>query len=157
MFLWSKITVTKKQLLLQFIKFGIVGLSNTLISYGVYVGLTYVGVPYVLASVIGFVVSVLNSFFWNNRYVFKKNDGEQRNLWWTLAKTFLAYAGTGLISSNILLVLFVEKMGISKYLAPILSLVITIPLNFVINKFWSFRTKRIKKEKDGGENADEKD
>jgi len=145
------------RLLTQFIKFSIVGLSNTLISYGVYAGLTYIGVPYVLASVIGFVVSVLNSFFWNNRYVFKKNDGEQRNPWWTLAKTFLAYAGTGLILSNILLVLFVEKMGVSKYLAPILSLVITIPLNFVINKFWSFRTKRIKKENDGGENADEKD
>ena len=145
------------RLLTQFIKFGIVGLSNTIISYGVYAGLTYVGVPYVLASVIGFVVSVLNSFFWNNRYVFKKNDGEQRNPWWTLAKTFLAYAGTGLILSNILLVLFVDKMGISKYLAPILSLVITIPLNFVINKYWSFRTKRIKEENDGGENADEKD
>ena len=68
-----KIAAKKEQLLLQFIKFGIVGLSNTLISYGVYAGLTYVGVPYVLASVIGFVVSVLNSFFWNNRYVFKKN------------------------------------------------------------------------------------
>ena len=141
---------------LQFIKFGIVGLSNTLISYGVYAGLTYIGVPYVLASVIGFVASVLNSFFWNNRYVFKKNDGERRNPWWTLAKTFLAYAGTGLILSNILLALFVEKMGVSKYLAPIISLVITIPLNFVINKFWSFRTKRIKEENGGGENADEK-
>ena len=145
------------RLLTQFIKFGIVGLSNTIISYGVYAGLTYVGVPYVLASVIGFVVSVLNSFFWNNRYVFKKNDGEQRNPWWTLAKTFLAYAGTGLILSNILLVLFVEKMDISKYLAPILSLVVTIPLNFVINKFWSFRTKKTKEENDGGENTDEKD
>ena len=39
-----KIAAKKEQLLLQFIKFGIVGLSNTLISYGVYAGLTYVGV-----------------------------------------------------------------------------------------------------------------
>ena len=136
----------KINLLIQFIKFGVVGLSNTLISYGMYAVLTYIGVPYVLASVIGFMVSVLNSFFWNNRFVFKKNAGEQRNLWYTLAKTFLAYAGTGLFLSSILLVLFVEKMGISKYIAPILSLVITIPLNFIINKFWSFRTTKENKE-----------
>lgn len=136
----------KMNLLIQFIKFGVVGLSNTLISYGMYAVLTYIGVPYVLASVIGFMVSVLNSFFWNNRFVFIKNDGEQRNPWYTLVKTFLAYAGTGLFLSNILLVLFVEKIGISKYLAPILSLGITIPLNFIINKFWSFRTTKENKE-----------
>ena len=132
------------QALIQFVKFGMVGLSNTIISYSVYAALTYIGVYYVAANVIAFVVSVLNSFFWNNKYVFKKTDTEKRNPWWTLAKTFLAYGGTGLLLANALLVLFVEKMGISKYIAPILTLVLTIPLNFIINKFWSFRTKKIK-------------
>ena len=127
---------------IQFIKFGIVGFSNTVISYVTYAGLTYIGVPYLLASIIGFVVSVLNSFFWNTRYVFKKIEGEQRNPWWTLAKTFFAYAGTGIVLSNILLVLFVEKLGISKYIAPIISLVVSIPLNFVINKYWAYKQKK---------------
>ena len=144
------------RLFIQFIKFGIVGLSNTVISYAVYAALTYIGVPYLIASIVGFVASVLNSFFWNNRYVFKKGDGERRNPWWTLAKTFLAYAGTGLVLANVLLVLLVEKAGVSKYIAPIVTLVVTIPLNFVINKFWSFRTKDIDKEDDEGDRADEK-
>lgn len=134
------------QTAIQFIKFGIVGASNTVISYGIYTLLTYIGVPYVISNIIGFVVSVLNSFFWNNRYVFKKSDGEKRNPWWTLVKTFLAYAGTGLILANVLLVFFVEKYGISKYIAPIITLIVTIPLNFIINKFWSFRTKKIDRE-----------
>ena len=138
-------------ILIQFIKFGIVGLSNTIISYSVYAALTYIGVYYVAANVIAFVVSVLNSFFWNNKYVFKKTDSEKRNPWWTLVKTFLAYAITGLVLVNVLLVLFVEKWGISKYIAPIITLVVTIPLNFVINKFWSFRTKEIESSEEESE------
>ncbi len=136
-------------LISQFIKFSLVGVSNTAISYGTYALLTYIGCPYVISNIIAFIVSVLNSFFWNNRYVFKKNDGEHRNPWWTLAKTFLAYGSTGLILSNILLVLFVEKFNMNKYIAPLLILIITIPLNFVINKFWAFRTdKKNKGDKD---------
>lgn len=139
----------------QFFKFGLVGISNTAISYGIYALLTYLGVPYVISSIIGFVVSVLNSFFWNNRYVFKKGEGEKRNPWWTLLKTFAAYAGTGLVLHNLLLVLFVEKFELNKYLAPALILLITIPLNFIINKFWAFRTKKINEKKT--ENGEIKD
>lgn len=128
--------------MLQFIKFGIVGFSNTVISYLVYALLTYYGIPYVAANIIGFIVSVLNSFFWNSKFVFKKDEGENRNVWWTLCKTFISYAGTGLILSNILLVFFIEKIGISKYIAPIFGLIITIPINFLVNKFWSFKTKK---------------
>ena len=132
-----------KRLFIQFVKFGLVGVSNTAISYGVYAFFTYLGVQYIIANVAGFVVSVLNSFFWNNRYVFKKEKDEKRNLWWTLLKTFLAYAGTGLIIANILLFLFVEKLCLSKYIAPIFSLVITIPLNFIINKLWTFKATKM--------------
>lgn len=96
---------------------------------------------YLLASVLGFVISVLNSFYWNNKYVFQKGS-EERNLFLTLIKTFLAYASTGLILANILLYIWVDVLGISEYLGPIINLVITVPLNFVINKLWAFRTKR---------------
>ena len=47
------------QTLIQFIKFGIVGASNTVISYGIYALLTYFGVPYVISNIIGFVVGVI--------------------------------------------------------------------------------------------------
>lgn len=125
----------------QFIKFGIVGLSNTLISYGTYAGLTFLGVPYILSSVIAFFISVLNSFYWNNKYVFKQGNGEKRNMWAALIKTFAAYAGTGFVLNNILLYIGVEYLHFSKYIVPIFTLVITVPINFLVNKFWSFRSK----------------
>ncbi len=127
--------------LVQFIKFGIVGLSNTLISYVVYLVGVRFGMHYLLASVLGFVISVLNSFYWNNKYVFQQGD-EERNLWLTLVKTFMAYASTGLVLANILLYIWVDVLGISEYLGPIINLVITVPLNFVINKLWAFRGRQ---------------
>lgn len=131
-----------KNLIVQFIQFGLVGVSNTAISYGTYALLVYLGVPYILANVIAFVVSVLNSFFWNNRFVFKKDSNESRSTIKTLIKTFISYGMTGLILSNVLLILLVEKFGMSKYIAPLIILIITIPLNFLLNKFWAFRTKK---------------
>ncbi len=131
-----------KETVLQFIKFGFVGAANTLISYATYALLVYFGTPYIIASICGFIVSTFNAFFWNNVFVFKKQKDEKRNLWKALVKTFLSYAGTSLVLNNILLAFFVEILHISKYIAPLISLVITIPLNFLLNKFWSFKGEK---------------
>ena len=136
---WSKCKEVMEKIK-QFIKFGIVGISNTLISYVVYVVLVGLQINYLLASIAGFIVSVLNSYYWNNKYVFKKQEDEQRTWWKTLIKTFVSYAGTGLILSNILLVIWVEWIKITEIVAPLINLLMTVPLNFIINKFWAFRT-----------------
>lgn len=128
--------------LMQFFKFGIVGLSNTIISYVVYLIGVFFGLHYLLASILGFVISILNSFYWNNQYVFKTNANEKRSLISSFCKTFLAYAGTGLVLNNILLIIQVDILHCNKTIAPLINLIITIPLNFVLNKFWAFKTKK---------------
>lgn len=128
-----------KKLFEQFIKFGLVGVSNTAISYVVYMLGIQLGMHYLLASIAGFIISIMNSFYWNNRYVFRKEEGEQRSLVKAFIKTFLAYAGTGLVLNNILLILQVSILRIPEWLAPLLNLIITIPLNFVLNKIWAFK------------------
>ena len=79
----------EKQSLIQFVKFGIVGLSNTLISYVVYVVLVFFSVYYLVASLIGFLVSVINAYYWNDRYVFKVEDAEKPAWWKIFLKTFI--------------------------------------------------------------------
>lgn len=123
----------------QFIKFGIVGLSNTLISYIVYIVLVHFKVYYLMASLIGFLVSVINAFYWNDRYVFKVSGGEKRQWWKIFMKTFTSYAGTGLILNNLLLVIWIDIFSISEIIGPLINLFITIPLNFLLNKYWAFR------------------
>ena len=130
----------------QFIKFGLVGVSNTLIAYVTYSLCVYIGIHYLIANVIGFFISVLNAYYWSDRFVFKKGEGETRSILWTLAKTYIAYGCTGLLLASILLYIYIDRFFISEYIAQLLVLVVTIPLNFVINKFWSFKTKKLNEE-----------
>lgn len=131
----------------QFIKFSIVGLSNTIISYLIYVASLKVferlgiclSVDYLISSAIAFFLSIQWSFFLNNKYIFKKKSGEQRLVWKVLLKTNASYALTGLVLNNILLYLWVDIIGISKHIAPLINLVVTVPLNFVLNKYWAFQ------------------
>lgn len=132
--------------MVQFVKFCIVGLSNTLIGYVVYSLCVLVGMHYLLANVVGFLVSVLNAFYWSNRFVFKKGSDEQRGLWSSLVKTILAYASTGIVLNSILLWLLIDEMGVSEYIAPLIILMLTVPTNFILNKYWSFKTKKSNEE-----------
>lgn len=127
--------------LYQFIKFGVVGLSNTLISYATYLICVAMGLHYIVANMIGFIISVLNSFYWNNKYVFKCQNDEKRAMVPTLLKTFISYGFTGLLLNSLLLWIGVDLMHISEYIMPMINLVITIPLNFIMNKLWAYRTK----------------
>lgn len=64
---------------LQFIKYGIVGCANTLITLGViFVCKSFLGVNEYVANLIGYVAGLLNSFFWNRRWVFKSDGGLTR-------------------------------------------------------------------------------
>lgn len=128
--------------LMQFVQFGLVGISNTLISYVVYLIGIACGMNYLPANILGFFVSILNSFYWNNKYVFAPGAGEHRSLIQSFVKTFLAYAGTGLVLNNILLVLQIHYLHVPQVIAPLINLVITIPLNFVLNKLWAFSKKQ---------------
>ncbi len=119
----------------QFFKFGIVGLSNTALSLLIYYVLVAVDLDYLLANVAAFVVSVLNAYYWNNRFVFRKSTAGHLR---PLLKTYLSYGATFLVSSGLLYVM-IDLLGISKMIAPILNLTVTIPLNFLANKYWAFK------------------
>ena len=126
---------------LQFVKFGFVGILNTALTYVVFFVLVKLNVHYQIANAVGFVVGVLNSYYWNNRFVFKTQEGKKRNHFKALLKTFAAYGITGLVLQSILLWLFVEHFCIDSLLAQLMSLSITVPLNFLLNKYWSFKIK----------------
>ena len=98
-----------KKSFIQFIKFVFVGISNTVISYVAYFILIKIGLHYIVASVVGFLMSVLNSFYWNNKYVFHSYCHDTRSIGKGLVKTFIAYAGSGLVLSNLLLIFWVVE------------------------------------------------
>lgn len=132
---------------MQFVKFGIIGLSNTVISYILNVAVLLILSPFSVSwdfftgNMVGFLLSVLWSFYWNNRFVFTMQEGQRRSVWKALLKTYLAYGFTGIILNNILSWLWITKFGISKFIAPVINLIVSVPLNFIINKLWAFRAE----------------
>jgi putative flippase GtrA len=119
----------------QFLKFGIVGVSNAFIALAIYYILLLIGVHYILSYVAAFVLSVLNAYYWNAKYVFKKNEKGGTG---QLAKVFVSYGFVFVLSMG-LLFLMVDIIGISELIAPLLNLCITVPLNFLLNKFWALK------------------
>lgn len=135
----QKRPVWDKALLVQFIKFGLVGLSNTAVSMGVYYLFLWLDPDlYMLGSVLGTVLSIANAFFWNDRFVFTGQERDLKSTLKRLGKTYVSYGGTSILS-NVLLWAEVTFFRVGKTVAPIVNLLVTIPLNFVINKLWTFR------------------
>ena len=141
----------RSETLIQFVKFGIVGLSNTLVGYVIYViTLRLLKAAHIfprfdiyIAQLVMFLLSVLWSFYWNNKMVFRAEEGENRKWLPALMKTYASYAFTSLFLSEVLLLLWVRLLGISEYIAPLINLLITVPLNFLMQKYWAFRNTKV--------------
>ena len=129
--------------LIQFIKFAMVGASNAVVAYVFYVVflLTFEffgileGIDYLVAQYLSFFLSVVWAYFWNNRYVF---DGSDKKWYSKFLKMLLVYSLTGIVLSTALLYLMVDIWGWSKLVAPIINIMIGLPINYLLNKFWTF-------------------
>lgn len=126
-------------LIKQFIKFGLVGVSNTVVSMVVYYIVLFINPDwYMVGSILGTIISIANAFYWNDKFVFTGNANDWRSKLKRLGKTYVSYGGTSILS-NVLLWIEVTFFYVSRSIAPIVNLIVTIPLNFVINKLWTFR------------------
>lgn len=138
-------TDEKKKLLWQFVKFGIVGVSNTIVSLIIFDVTLYLlrryslfgRYDYFAAQVVMFMLSILWSFYWNNRFVFTDQTGSV-SLYRKLLRTYITYSFSGIVLSSMLLYVWVDVFGINPYAAPVINSVINVPVNFVINKYWAF-------------------
>lgn len=142
--------------LLQFVRFGLVGVWNTVFNYVLYAAslltfqrlgiLKQYDLDMYISMLISFMISVFVSFLLNSRFVFAAEEGEERSFWKALLKCYLSYAFTGLILNPVLNTLWVRFMPMpadtAKLVAPLVSLVVSIPINFFMNKLWAFKTEK---------------
>ncbi len=165
----------------QFVKFGLVGAFNTVFNYVIYTFCYYVlhtGVH--IANIAGFVITVFSAFLLQSKFVFRQDENGEKRVWWkVLIKTYISYSFTGLFLTELLLMLWINVIDLGQYLggvcewlagfgvnfephdlaaslAPILNMVITIPVNFIINKFWAYRQKKPKADSDDTEASSKK-
>ena len=128
-----------KDLIIQFIKFGLVGGINTVLSYIITnVGYYILSLHEQICNIIAFMITVFISFILNRKYVFKKNE-EKESFFKSLFKVYVSYSITGLFLTAILLFIEEQLLGIPHYIATFINLIFTIPINFILNKFWAFK------------------
>lgn len=131
----------EKKTVFQFLRFGIVGVVNTLVYLAVYyLFLHFDPGLYLIGNIIGWFVSVINAFFWNSRFVFSSKSKGAKGRMAEIIKTYIVYGSTFFVAS-VLLYVEVDILQWSSVLSPILNLMITIPSNYLLNKFWTFGEK----------------
>jgi putative flippase GtrA len=122
--------------LIQLVKFGLVGVSNTALTFIVYTLLLKVfGVWYLLASAIGFSVGATNGFLLNRRWTFSEHVGDSLTpVRWGIVQ------GCGLAVNEVLLYVFVHDASLDKLLAQAFATVVVTITTFFANRSWTFRT-----------------
>jgi len=115
--------LTKK----SFIKFIIVGIFNTFLTYCLYIVLLYI-LSYKIAYTMSYLLGIWISYFLNSFFVFKANIN---------FKKFLKYPIVYIVQyilNIIFLYIFVELLNINDKIAPIILIVISIPVTFTLSK-----------------------
>lgn len=126
-----------KSVSFEFIKFGLVGVINTIIHLLVlYILTEYFNIYYVLSSFIGFVVAVTNSFLLNTAWTFKKEIKEKFHF--RYAKFFTVSTIAAIINLS-LLYLITEFIGLWYILSQIVATGFSLAINFIGNKFWTYK------------------
>jgi putative flippase GtrA len=116
----------------QFGRFVIVGLSNTAVSFVIYIGLLGLGVAYWLSGGIGFAAGAINGYLLNRRWTFASPDSWRARIRYVLVQL------AGLFGTAGLLWVFVSSVPIGRVPAYAVVLPVVTVATFLANRNWTF-------------------
>ncbi len=120
----------------QFIKFGIVGLGNTVIDFGIFtLGTRLLHLQYLLANTLSWICAVFFSFSLNKYWTFRSLDAT------AIHRQYFKFFIVSLISLLISLALLsylIGQLGMQDLVAKGATIVVVMFWNFFMNKFWTF-------------------
>jgi putative flippase GtrA len=118
----------------RIVKFAIVGVCNTAVALVSYAILLELGVEYVVAGAIGWILGVLNGYTWHRFWTFDRVGHEM-----SLLVRYTAVGALGLSLNTGLLALWISVVGIAELPAEFLALPVVVLTTFLVNRFWVFR------------------
>ena len=119
------------------ILYGIIGSLSSFLDFCVFTVLTsVVGLYYLLANCISVLVGITTSFLLNRAYNFKVKDKARKRF-----VIFLTVGLCGLMLSNLILWIGIDKMRINESVTKLASIVLVVGFQFLLNKFVTFRVK----------------
>ncbi|MGL4294013.1 MAG: GtrA family protein [Bacteroidales bacterium] len=131
--------VFTKELKIQFLKFLGIGVLNTLVTLFVIYILMSLNVNYKLSNLIGYIAGVVNSFVWNKTWVFGSKNNIFREIAGFLFSFCICYG-----IQYLMLMWMVEYRLWNTYLAQLIAMGVYTVLNFLMNRFITFRKNQNK-------------
>jgi len=120
---------------IQLLKFCAVGASGYAVNLAVFfVCVELLGLHYLLAATVAFVVAVTNNFWWNRHWTFRAKGGSAR----FQAPRFFTVSIVAFLFAALVLELLVGVAGMPEVAAQAIAIAAATPLNFIGNKMWSF-------------------
>jgi putative flippase GtrA len=120
---------------MQLLRFGAVGASGYVVNLAAFAVLTGpLDLHHLAAAVFAFCVAVANNFAWNRHWTFDARGGHAGSQ----AMRFFTVSVLGLCVNLALLELFVSVAGLAELPAQALAVALTMPVNFIGNKLWTF-------------------
>jgi putative flippase GtrA len=121
-----------KARIVTFVKFGVVGALNTLLSYAISSGLFYLlGVSEPIAQAVGYLCGCASSFLLNGKFTFRAKGSVLK---------FAAVNVVSLIAGSVLAEIW-SLAGIEYWLANIITTAITMLINFIGYRLWVYSGK----------------
>jgi len=119
----------------QFIKYGIVGVINTLITLSViFLLMNGFDVNYLISNIVGYMLGFINSFILNKLWTFK-SKGKLKNELFLFIIAFLVCYGAQLL----FLIFLIEGLDFSAEISQIIAMAFYTILNFLGNKYFTFK------------------
>jgi putative flippase GtrA len=119
----------------QFARYAAVGVLNTAVTLLAYHGLIVAGVPYRIASAIGYTFGGLCSYLANRAWTFAGHGGSHLRVGPRYGIVF----GLGLLTDLVLITVLVEDAGLGKLLAQLLVAPVIAIQGFFLARQWAFR------------------
>lgn len=117
------------------ILYGVIGSFSSALDFIIYTFLVQVlGVQYLVANCISVVAGISTSFVLNRNYNFKVKDNTKRRF-----SIFLCVGFTGLMLSNLILYTCINTFELNKIVSKLLSIVLVVFFQFLINKYITFK------------------
>ncbi|WP_377863725.1 GtrA family protein [Bacillus sp. R86525] len=117
----------------KLLKFSLVGIFNTLITIISYFILVKLGMNYLVANILSYLIGVANSYYWNKNWVFQSSG---KSL--LIFTKFLTVNLIVLAFNTLSLFILVDKFSINEFIAQIFAISIGMIINFSLNKIWTF-------------------
>lgn len=117
----------------QFLRFCVVGASGYAINLAVYAAMLALGLPYLAAATVSFLVAAVSNFLWNRAWTFEA----QRERWLRQCSRALLVSGFSLGLNQFFLFALVTSGG-GRLVPQAIAILLVTPFSFAANKLWAF-------------------